>query len=126
MKLIAENVTKIFLASIYGNEKSNEQPIIVQGVKTKVALKPSKIEQHKEDIISMVDQLPDAFKEDKGGGMPFLELCHDNDGNQWTGLHVIMDQLVVLGQAVDKISFLVERKYWLGISGAMQYLVIKK
>ena len=44
---------------------------------------------------------------------------------QWTGFHQTMDELVCLGLAIEKLSYLMPREYWKILPGGMPYLVIE-
>lgn len=71
----------------------------VDGVVHKFGFLPVKIAENKEKIRDLLAELPEQF--DKGGGWSFLCACNDKNGEQWTGLHLVMEQLVCLGIAAD-------------------------
>jgi hypothetical protein len=72
----------------------------------------------------MLLQLPDSFQKDSGGGYSFLEACNNKDGNQWTGLHLRMEQLFSLGIATEQVSYCLPRENWSILPGGMPYLVV--
>jgi len=72
----------------------------------------------------MLSQLPKEFYKDSGGGMTFLNACNNSNGEQWTGLHSVMEQLFVLGIASSKVECLLPRDIWSMLLGGMPYYVI--
>jgi len=56
--------------------------------------------------------------------MSFLNMCIDKNGNQWADLHRTMDELVALGIATGKLSFLIPREMWSILPGGMPYLIV--
>jgi len=72
----------------------------------------------------MLNDLPDNFKNDFGGGWSFLNMCEDKNGVQWTDFHATVDELVCLGLSIDKMSYLMSRDMWNVLPGGMPYLVI--
>ena len=72
----------------------------------------------------MLSNLPASFQKESGGGMSFLKACEDSEGNQWTGLHKIMDQLFLLGQAAGLVKCLMPREVWGMLPGGVPYYVV--
>jgi hypothetical protein len=49
----------------------------------------------------------------------------DKDGNQWTGLHLVMEQLFMLGLATDQANWCMpDREIWKSLPGGMPYVVV--
>jgi hypothetical protein len=116
MKLTSENVERLFAVCLKDSGKE------VEGIMAKVKLD---VTGHEQDIKDMLAELPDPFHATKGGGWSFLEACNDWGGNQWTGLHMRMDQLFMLGIAAESASWLLPREYWSTLPGGMPYVVVK-
>ena len=72
----------------------------------------------------MLEQLPDKFHKEKGGGWSFLNLCMDKYRRQWTDLHSVCDMLVCLGIATGHLSFPMPRDLWNISPGEMPYVVV--
>lgn len=72
----------------------------------------------------MCEQLPESFHESKGGGWSFLNMCEDKGGNQWSGTHKTMEQLLCLGMAMNKMKILLPREVWKIFPGGMPYVAI--
>lgn len=103
--------------------KAREVPInaiIVEAVMLKVGFHQDRLESAKPAIREILLEMPDEFRD----GWSFLNLCHDKNGNQWTGLHNIMDMLVALGLASNIMKFPMPRKDWTHFPGGMPYIVI--
>jgi len=130
MKLTTDNVTKIFMECLFTDNETQDtalisRALVVEGVNLKIGFHPGRIKQNRENIISMLNCLPNSFKAEGGGGMSFLNMMEDENGEQWTGLHQEMDKLVTLGLAITKLSFLMTREMWKILPGGMPYIVIK-
>lgn len=130
MKLSAENVNNVFANCLFTEEETQDvalisRALVVEGVHLKVGYHPNRIQQNRENIISMLNCLPNSFKPEGGGGMSFLNMMEDKDDKQWTGLHQEMDKLVTLGLATQKLSFLMPREMWKVLPGGMPYVVVK-
>lgn len=124
MKLTAENVNHIFLECMFEQGESTKNYILGQGVITNVGFHPERLKKNEQNVYEMLAQLPDEFKKSVGGGMSFLNMCNDKDGNQWSDLHATMDQLVTLGISLNKVQFLMPREMWSVLPGGMPYIVV--
>jgi len=121
MNLTAENVHDIFKKCLSNDSVETK---IVDGVLTKANFCVKKLEENKSNISDMLNDLPDNFKKGTGDGWSFLNMCEDKNGVQWTDFHVTVDELVCLGIAVDKMTYLMPRELWNVLPGGMPYLVI--
>jgi hypothetical protein len=99
---------------------------IVEGIVSKFPFDEGKIQEHSETIREMLMELPVTFREEEGGGWSFLQACQDRHGNQWTGLHVVMETLMCLGVAAGHVQILLPREMWGALPGGMPYFMIKK
>lgn len=129
MKLTATKVDEIFRDCFFrpdevSNGEAPEGALIAEGIKGKFAFHPDRTKTHKGEIVELLNELPDSFHESKGGGWSFLNACNDKHGNQWTGMHSTMEQLVVLGIAVGKVKFHLDREMWKAFPGGMPYFVV--
>lgn len=97
----------------------------VEGITVSVGFHPGRLEANKDKIKALFDELPETFKQTKGGGWTFLNMCVDKNGNEWTDSLPVMEQLLLLGLAIDYVDFLVPRRMWLLLPEGMPYVVIK-
>lgn len=124
MKLNAKTVHSTFLRCLFKKGELTKNHIIVEGVQTKVWFNPERLKNQEPLIEKMLKDLPTEFQKNSGGGMSFLNMCNDNEGNQWADLHKTMDELVTLGIATGKLSFLMPKEMWNSLPGGVPYLVV--
>jgi len=123
MKLTAENVKETFMNCLFKEGEDINTAVIGKGVMTNAGFHPQRLKDATPNIEAMLNELPDVFKPDSGGGMSFLQACMDKNGNQW-GEHSNIDQLVCLGLASGKLKYLMPRDMWEILPGGMPYLVL--
>lgn len=121
----AEKVKNIFVDCLYRNNEvvANEIPkeaIIVKGITLTVGFNPKRLEPHKEEIENMLNKLNDTYKK----GWSFLNMCFDKNDEQWTGSHKTMEQLMILGMAINKIEYCCDREMWSMLPGGVPYIKI--
>lgn len=126
MELTSENVDKIFKSCLFEKKEEVNDPKFVEGIQMKVGFNPAKIKASKDDINSMIDELPENFKIDKGGGWSFLNMCVDKNEVQWTGMHTVVEQLLCLGLATGKLFYVAPREMWEVFAGGMPYIAINE
>ena len=128
MKLTSENVDKVFCDCLYRKSEDLHKALsdgkLIEGVMLKVVFNTEKVEKHLQDIKDMLAQLPLEFRKEDGGGWSFLQMCNDEEGNQWTGVHKQMDALVCLGLAIDELRFCLPREMWKVFPDGMTYVQI--
>lgn len=124
MKLNSQIVHDTFLECLFREGEPTENPKIGEAVKMKVGFNPERLKEKESLIEEILKELPIDFQKAGGGGMSFLNMCNDKDGNQWTGMHKTMDELVALGTATGKLSFLMPREMWSVLPGGMPYLIV--
>lgn len=122
--LTSENVNEIFLKCLFDKGENHDKYTIGEGVKLKVGFHPGRLKENETKISEMLNELPSSFKKSGGGGWSFLNLVEDKNGKQWTDLHERADQLVALGTASGKMSYLMPRDMWRNLPGGMPYIVV--
>lgn len=125
MNLTSENVEKTIRHCYFKEDEKFIDPVFGEGIVGRSWFHPERLEQKRELIEKMLDELPDNFKKSKGGGHSFLTMCQDKNDNQWTGLHWQMDALIMLGNAIGKLRFCMPREMWVILPGGMPYLVVE-
>lgn len=119
-----ERVNEIFFDCLFKEGENTNKHIKAEGILQSVGFHPERIESHKIEIETMLDELSDDFKESGGGGASFLLACNDRHNNQWTGLHERMEQLFQLGMGVGRVKCLMPREMWQLLPGGMPYYVV--
>lgn len=94
--------------------------VIVAGIMNKWAFHRDRLEEKRNAVKEMLDELPVQFKE----GFSFLAACYDKHGEQWTDLHRIMDLLFSLGTGLDMVSLCLPREMWTALPGGMPYYIV--
>jgi len=105
-------------------DKDDLNPIKVEGIINTTYFNRVKIAEHTVEIVTLLAELPDPFHQEKGGGWSFLQACVNRHGDEWTGLHVIMEALFCLGIAADKVRWMMPRDVWTVLPGGMPYVVV--
>lgn len=123
MVLSSKNVSDIFDFCCTVEEVDN---IDIDGIAHRFRFNKAKLEEKKADILDMLHQLPKEFMHDQGGGYSFLMACNNRDGVQWTGLHLIMEELFMLGMGCGVVDYLLPREIWPALPGSVPYLIIKE
>lgn len=124
-KLSSENVNSTFLKCLFKDGENAKDYKEGQGLRMRIGFNPERLKENEILITEMLNELPDSFKKSGGGGMSFLNMCEDKNGNQWTSLHSIMEQLVCLGNAIGKLSFPMPKEMWNVLPGGVPYLRIE-
>jgi len=127
MELTSENVRQTISNCLFKTPEEAVNPKIVQGIRAVYGFNPVALNAHKEDIYTMLCQLPEEFiNEEKFGGSSFLNACVDKNGDLWTSEHAIVDDLLCLGLGIDKIQFCLDRIHWGHLPGGMPYFLVKE
>jgi len=129
-ELTSENVHGSFFACLWtdaeikrlGREKITETSKIAPGILTAVGFNGERLKEHEQDIIEMLQQLPDEFEFD--GGWAFVHACMRQDGAQWTGSHATVEQLMLLGIGIGKVEICSPRDTWHLFPGGLPYFVV--
>ena len=124
MELTSKNVELIFMDCLFQDGEDTTDPAIAEGITSKFGFHKGRLESYRDNISDMLSQLPKEFQEDIGGGMTFLNACNNAKGEQWTGLHSVMEQLFSLGQACEKVKCLMPRDMWSALPGGMPYYAV--
>lgn len=123
MKLTSERVREIFEDCLTPDMETEH--IVVEGVAHSYGLKPSKLEEYREEIFALLKELPEQFMESGGGGWSFLNACMDRHGNQWTGEHFVMESLFCLGIGIDVVVNPVPEELRPLLPGGVPYYIVK-
>ena len=128
MRLDAERVHAILLDCLFKEEETHdgkppEDAVIVEGIMRRFGLNKQRAESHRSEIAGLLAELPDEFREGKGGGWSFLNGCMDRKGRQW-GEQINVDELVVIGQAVGLAKYQMPRQMWSMLPGGVPYFSV--
>lgn len=126
MALIKESeVTKIFKECLFGkedkltDEEKLSKGVTVSGINLKIVFNPDKLKANEAKIISFIDNILDDFDD----GYSFTLLGVDKYKNPWTSSQMVMQELMCLGIAINKLKYCIEtRDMWNLLPGGMPYL----
>ncbi|MFH1955712.1 MAG: hypothetical protein ABIJ36_02250 [Patescibacteria group bacterium] len=122
--LNAERVHDIFVDCLFRDGEDTSNHIKAEGIVKNVGFHPERLQNHKDEIVAMLNELPEQFHESGGGGMSFLNACNDKYGNQWTDLHQNMERLFQLGIGIGKVKLLLPREIWNVLPDGVPYYSI--
>lgn len=131
MKLNPVRVREILFDCMYDKDRIKsstreeliKEAICVKGITTSIGFDPQKIAIYKSEIVELLNELPDEFKHEIGGGCSFLMACEDKHGNHW-GEHKNMEELFMLGMACKRINCVFPREIWSMLPGGVPYYEI--
>lgn len=123
LELTSYNVETIFKDCLFKEGENTAKVVVVEGVISKFGFHPERLNAHKDEIKQLLQQLPDNFRKDKGGGWSFLQACVTKNDHQW-GEHRNIEQLLVLGIATDQAKICLPREMWSIFPGGMPYFMI--
>lgn len=81
------------------NEQIKKTTVVVPGCVALVAFDRARLEIKRNDIMELLNQLPVAFREPTN----FVLACEDRNGDEWTANASVIDELFMLGEAIDKV-----------------------
>lgn len=96
----------------------------VGGILSSYGFHPQRLESHREQVKEWLALLPTEFRKTGGGGWSFLNACYQANGEQWTGLHVRMEQLFCLAIGLELAAWRMPRDMWSVLPEGMPYVVI--
>jgi hypothetical protein len=124
----AQKLDVVFRDCLFTDEElkvsTTPAPVIVEGVLGSFGFHPTRLESHRNFVRECLAQLPKEFMEESGGGWSFLNACMTKNGKQW-GEHFNVNELYVLGQALNFVKCLLPRDMWNILPGGMPYFVVR-
>lgn len=137
MELTAANLKTVIIDSLYRDEEVTGVPkdgsakpehfpegtVFAEGVMNQFAFHPGRLESHREDVKSMLEQLEPEFFVGSGDGMSLMRMPFTKDGHQY-GEQRDADILYVLGNALGYCKWVLPRQMWAMLPGGMPYIQI--
>lgn len=124
-KLNATRLHEILIDCFFRDGEDTADACLGAGVRLSAGFHPKRLESYRGEIAAMLEELPDQFHEDKGGGWSILNACVTKDGDQW-GDHPNIDELLCLTRALGLVQILLPRDMWKILPGGMPYFVVLK
>lgn len=104
------------------DDEVKKQGICVDGIVHMFYFHPKRIEESKDQIKWLLNEMPAVFHKGSGGGMSFLNLCMDKHDVHWAE-HPTMGCLISLGIAAGYARYCLPRDMWEVLPGGMPYVV---
>ena len=118
---MSELTQNAFMDCLFKEGEDTTNHVKVEGLTSMFELHPQRLEEKRELVTALLAELPAEFKE----GWTFLNLCTTKDGEQWTGMHHICEQLVVMAIGLGLMEYCMPREMWVILPGGVPYLMIK-
>lgn len=100
-----------------------DDAVMVEGVVTMYGFHPERLEEKREDVVELIEELVfDEFLVGEGGGQSFLNLCKNREGEQWTSFHKVMEALLLLAMGLDLAGYCAPPEMWDAFPGGMPYV----
>lgn len=122
-KLNSTTVNNIFLDCLFRQGEDHTNHIRVTGIASDFGFHPERLESHRQEVVELLDELPDQFHEKTGGGWTFLNGCVDKDGDLW-GQHLSVEQLFCLGVGLGIVKECLPVEMRITLPGGVPYYMI--
>ena len=117
---MSELVSNAFIDCLFKEDEDTSNCVKVPGLTSMYGFHPQRLEEKRELITAILAKLPSEFKE----GWSFLKLCITKDGEQWTGMHRVCEQLVVMAIGLGLMNYCMPREIWSFLPGGVPYIEI--
>lgn len=118
---MSELTSNAFMDCLFKEGEDTTNHVKVEGLTSMFGLHPQRLEEKRELVTALLAELPAEFKE----GWSFLNLCTTKDGEQWTDMHLVCEQLVVMAIGLGLMEYCMPREMWVILPGGVPYLMIK-
>lgn len=118
---MAELTRTAFMDCLFKEGEDTTNYVKVEGITNMFGIHPERLEEKRELVAALLAKLPEEFKE----GYTFLNFCITKDGEQWTGMHRICEQLIVMAIGLGLMEYCMPREMWAFLPGGVPYLIIK-
>ena len=125
INVTASNMSELtrtaFMDCLFKEGEDTTNYVKVEGITNMFGLHPQRLEEKRELVTALLAELPEEFKE----GYTFLNFCTTKNGEQWTGIHRICEQLIVMAIGLGLMEYCMPREMWAFLPGGVPYLIIK-
>lgn len=118
---MSELTQNAFMDCLFKEGEDTNNHVEVEGIINMYGLHPQRLEEKRELVMALLAELPKEFKE----GWTFLKLCITKSGEQWTDMHRICEQLVVMSIGLGLMEYCLPREMWSLLPGGVPYIIIK-
>lgn len=120
-------VTEIFMDCLLKADEisKDNKPIVkttvVEGINITVHLHKKRLESHKKEIESMIDNLSEVFYK----GYSFINMCLDKNEEEWTSIAKVQQELLLLALGIDKMRYCLPKEEWDVFPYGVPYVISK-
>lgn len=118
---MSELTQSAFTDCLFKEGEDTTNHVKVQGLTSVYGLHPQRLEEKRELVNALLSELPPEFKK----GWSFLYLYTNKNGEPWTGLHRICEQLVVMAIGLGLMEYCLPKEMWAILPGGVPYIIIK-
>lgn len=117
----AQKVSTLLKACLFNPDTDVTIGVVpVEGITREFIFDVGRLEENRAAILEQIDALPWEF----ANGWSFLNACINKNGDQW-GEHYNVEELMVLGIAIDKIEICLPKQFWAILPGGVPYFQVK-
>lgn len=118
---MSELVRTAFQECLFEEGENTTDRIEVEGITRRFGFHPQRLEEHRELLVDLLEQLPTVFRQ----GYTFLNICMTKDGTQWTGEQSICELLVCMSIGLKLMEYCMPRELWFILPGGVPYVIVK-
>ena len=121
VRLTTETVNDILARCLHIPDSNQSSEVLhVEGYKNSFSFNVDSLHREQENIEALIAQLPSNFKD----GWSFWDMFRTDSGHNWTTSLKSMEALMVLGIAINKLSYLLPKEAWWSLPGGAPYLIV--
>ncbi len=122
-RLTEQAVHIVFTDCLFNDDDIASDSVETSGLARVTIFNFYRLERHREQIAWFLAQLPDEFRQP--GGQSFSEAHRDRRGHSWTGLHLSIEQLLLLGLATQQAEYTLPQDRWMELPDGMPSFIVK-
>ena len=119
--LTAQNVNLIFSQCLFADEESKTDFKPAKGITMNVGFHPDRLEGYRDTVVGFIKQLDPVFYDPAQGGMSFLQLPFDAQGNQWAEQRTAQE-LLLLASGLGMVKYCLPKQFWGALPGGVPYV----
>lgn len=123
----SQRVEEIFLDCLFKDGEPTDKHVLAEGLTCTVGFHPQRLEDHKEEVKQILNNLPGPFfpvEQGGGGGWAFSNVVLDKNETQWTDFQLRAEQLLQLGIGMKMVMCLAPREMWSILPNGMPYYLV--
>ena len=113
-----KRIHEIFMNCVFNDRNGKSRMCVeVEGVMSDTYMDVNHLDNHKEEISSFLNELPDKFNTSEGAS--FLDANKDRHGREWTHIALHIDELIQLGMGIGRVVCLTPHDMWENMPGGV-------